>query len=42
MKGQKLTDYICEACRQANEKKRTHPGANHLPGICDCRCRKDG
>jgi hypothetical protein len=36
---EKLTRFICAACRKANEEKRTHPGAQHMPGICDCPCR---
>lgn len=35
-----LTAYICWACRKANREDRTHPGANHMPGICDCPCRE--
>lgn len=34
-----LTRFICHACRAANREHRTHPGVQHLPGICDCPCR---
>ena len=37
--GYKKTAYICELCRKADKEKRTHPGAHHPPGICDCSCR---
>lgn len=40
-KEQKLTDFICQPCRKATAEKRTHPGANHVAGICDCRCRDE-
>ena len=35
----RLTAYVCIACRQAKRDQTTHPGANHAPGICDCPCR---
>ncbi len=40
-RGQKLTDFICEACRKANREGLTHPGVRHMPGICDCKCRDE-
>lgn len=36
---EKLTRFICEACKSATREHRTHPGVQHLPGICDCPCR---
>jgi hypothetical protein len=35
----RLTRFICKACRDANTENRTHPGTQHMPGICDCPCR---
>lgn len=36
---ERLTRFICQACKTATHEHRTHPGAQHLPGICDCPCR---
>jgi len=36
---ERLTRFICEPCRRASKEKRTHPGVQHVPGICDCPCR---
>lgn len=36
---ERLTRFICVACRLATKEKRTHPGVQHQPGICDCPCR---
>ena len=36
------TAYICELCRQLDNKKWPHPGQFHTPGICDCPCRDEG
>lgn len=37
----KLTDYICDVCREAFDKDKAHPGHMHIPGICDCPCRDE-
>lgn len=38
----KLTDYICDACKEADKDKTTHPGVRHTSAICDCPCRRRG
>jgi len=35
------TAFICQPCRDHDEAGTTHPGARHVPGICDCECRDD-
>lgn len=41
MRKKKLTDFICEICKEADKERLTHPGKMHEPGICDCSCRDD-
>jgi hypothetical protein len=36
---ERLTRFTCAACKEANRTKSTHPGTQHVPGICDCPCR---
>jgi len=40
-KRAQLTAFICRPCKDANATKSTHPGVQHMAGICDCPCRKD-
>lgn len=39
---ERLTRYLCPACRKANKEHDTHPGHRHAPGLCDCPCRGPG
>jgi hypothetical protein len=39
LERERLTRFICRFCKDANKTADTHPGVQHLPGICDCPCR---